>query len=87
MSLPVQTFMGITQQVFDNMAAEVKKDFGIAVAGSAGQASASGFTLCWSYDSASQSLTIQCLKKPWLVPSGTVQSRILKMVQQEESAV
>jgi hypothetical protein len=87
MSLPAQTFTGVTQAAFDRMAAEVQKDFGIAITGPNGQASASGFMLSWNYDAVGKVLVLQCLKKPWIVPVGTVQSRIAKMVQQEESAV
>jgi hypothetical protein len=35
-----------------------------------------GFTLKWSYDPSAQTLQIQCTKKPFLVPCGTVNGRI-----------
>ncbi|HEX8325083.1 MAG TPA: hypothetical protein VF595_14355 [Tepidisphaeraceae bacterium] len=49
---------------------------GYAVTGDAGEATASGVTLTWAYDSAAQTLTIQCTKHPFVLPCALVNAKI-----------
>lgn len=78
--LPPQTFTGITPERWAAIGAKVKEATGVVIANDAGHAAAHGFELGWSYDAAAAALTVQCLAKPFFVPSGTVQSRISTLV-------
>ncbi len=35
-----------------------------------------GVQMRWAYDPGAQTLTVQCLKKPWIFPADTVQTRL-----------
>jgi hypothetical protein len=46
-----------------------------------GEDSKSGFRLAWSYDPSAQTLEIQCLDKPFIVPCGVVNGRIAGLAE------
>lgn len=85
MALPEQKFAGITTARFNIICAEVKKQIGVEIATSSGQRSGKGlmgkYTVAWCFDPAAQTLTIQCLSKPFLVPAETVQADIAQLVK------
>jgi hypothetical protein len=80
MSLPAQTFTGITQVKFDAITAAVKAKIGITITADDGQDAADGFTISWTYSPDSETLIIQVLDKPWWAPDGTVQSQISNLI-------
>ncbi len=82
MALPILTFNGITQERFQAIAIQVKAQTGVAVSGNTGTAAQSGFRLTWNYVPGAQTLTIQCLDKPFFAPASMVQSKITDLVEQ-----
>jgi hypothetical protein len=60
----------------------IGSEYGISVDSERGEQSKSGFTLKWIYDSAAQTLEIQCLDKPFLIPCGVVNNRIAALADQ-----
>jgi hypothetical protein len=75
-----QIFDQITQEHF---VAIIQKaaEAGLPLAGNAGKASNSGFTLTWQYDSVGQLLEIQCLDAPFLVPCSVINGKIHDLVE------
>ena len=45
-----------------------------------GQASAKGVTISWSYDPNANTLTLQCLQKPWYVAASIIESKLDDLV-------
>lgn len=82
MALPVQSFQGITPARFAALAATVLEKVGVAVSGNSGTASYKDYTLTWTYDPATETLTLQCLKKPLDVPAWIVQNKIRSLVSE-----
>jgi hypothetical protein len=60
----------------------ISREYGIEIDSEQGEQSKSGFTLSWTYDAAAQTLAIQCVDKPFLIPCGVVNSRIAGLAQQ-----
>jgi hypothetical protein len=54
----------------------ISSEYGISVDSERGEGSKSGFTLTWTYDPSAQTLEIQCLEKPFIVPCGVISNRI-----------
>lgn len=53
---------------------------GLNLMGESGSTSYQGMDFSWSYDSAAQTLTIQCTEKPIFVPCGMIESRIRSLI-------
>jgi len=69
-------YAGVDSSKWECAKEVVKREYGIGIDSDQGEASERGFTLRWSYDANAQELEIQCTKKPFLVPCGTVNGRI-----------
>jgi hypothetical protein len=54
----------------------ISSEYGISVESDRGEESKSGFRLTWIYEASAQTLQIQCLDKPFLIPCGVVNNRI-----------
>jgi hypothetical protein len=74
-----QLFENITNEQFTCILGKAQAA-GINITGNAGTASADGITIVWNFDSAAQTLSIQCTAAPFLVPCGTINSRIHDIV-------
>ena len=79
MSCAKQTFANVTPDQFSALSAKAAAS-GISMSGNVGQASRSGFTVAWTYDPAAQTLEIQCVSGPFLVPCSTINGRIHDLV-------
>lgn len=79
--LDPQTFAGIAPAGFQAIADKVKAETGVTVEGNSGHASAKGFELGWQYDPEKETLVIQCLSKPFLIPASVVQAKIRQLVE------
>ena len=60
----------------------ISKAYGLSVESESGQESKSGFTMTWTYDADAQTLVLQCLDKPFLIPCGVVNGRINSLAEQ-----
>lgn len=49
-------------------------------------ASISGCTFYWSYDEASQTLTIQCVDRPWYKPCTFIAAKLQDLLKQARDA-
>ena len=74
------TFDGITRDKFQAIRARLRAQAHVEVVGDTGTATADGFTVTWTYTEAAQTLVIQCVKKPWLVPESMIESHIQDLV-------
>jgi hypothetical protein len=54
----------------------VSRNYGVDIESDRGEASKGGFALSWTYEPSDQTLEIQCVTKPFLVPCGVVNKRI-----------
>jgi hypothetical protein len=79
-SCATQVFSGITQGRFDCLV-EKAKDSGITIAGNAGEQSQDGVTIRWQFDSAKQSLELQCTGAPFFLSCETINGRIHDLVE------
>ncbi len=79
MACAKQIFDQITQEHFGSIVQKAA-EAGLPLAGNAGQASKSGFTVVWQYDPVGQLLEIQCLDAPFLVPCSMINGKIHDLV-------
>ena len=79
MTCAKQIFDQITQNQFASILQKAA-EAGLPLAGNAGQASKSGFTVAWQYDPVGQVLEIQCLDAPFLVPCSMINGKIHDLV-------
>lgn len=54
----------------------VRRKYGINIESDQGEEGKNGFRFAWNYNSANQTLQIQCVKRLFLVPCGPVNQRI-----------
>ena len=52
----------------------------ITISGNQGQDSKNGVTISWAFDPVAQTLDLQCLDKPFILPCGTITGRIQDVV-------
>jgi hypothetical protein len=69
-------YSGVDASKWEEARQTISSEYGINVDSEQGQDSKSGFTLTWTYDSSAQTLEIQCLEKPFIVPCGVISTRI-----------
>lgn len=74
-------FTGITRTRFQAIRARMAVVADVRSKGDSGTADGSGFRAAWSYDEASQTLTIQCTEKPFFITEGFVAGKIREMVE------
>ena len=80
MALVEQRYTGVTAERFADLAAKVKKETGVEIAGNSGSAAKSGYGFRWNYDSAAKVLAISILAKPWIVPMAAVERKLQEFV-------
>ena len=73
-------FENVTPEKFASLEDKAMAAAGIAVSGDTGEATAEGVTIQWSYDRASQKLTMQCTKKPFVIPCSLIDGKISEIV-------
>ena len=66
---------GITLEKYQTLIATAKAQ-GLDLTGATGSTSYQGLDFTWTYDSAGETLTIQCTGKPIFVPCSMIESRI-----------
>ena len=75
-----QIFNGVTQSRWDCIKQTIQTRTGVEIGTDSGTASKSGFTFQWNFDSAAQTLTIQCMEKPAFIPCESIESRLTAIV-------
>jgi hypothetical protein len=78
-SCAAQIFTNISSDQFACLVGKANAA-GIAISGNVGNASKDGITIQWSFDAGANTLTIQCTSSPFLVPCGTINSKIDELV-------
>ena len=73
-------FQNISRPRFQNIRARIRAQAEVSVDGDTGTAQGNGFGASWAYDEATQTLTIQCTKKPFFVPESMVADKIYALV-------
>jgi hypothetical protein len=74
-----QNFTGFTPERFDCLLQKAQA-VGIDITGNSGTASRDGIEIAWNFDPSAQTLTIQCIAAPLLVPCGLINSKIRTLV-------
>jgi len=75
MSCPAIELTGITAEKYQSLLATAKAQ-GLDLTGETGSTTFQSMDFAWTYDSAAQSLAIQCTNKPIFVPCSMIESRI-----------
>lgn len=75
-----QLFNGITQSRWDCIKQTIKTATRVEITTDSGTANQSGFSFQWNFDSAAQTLTIQCMEKPAFIPCESIESRLTAIV-------
>jgi len=75
----VQGFVNVTPTMYAKLVEDVAKA-GLALSGTSGRAEIHACTLEWKYDEAAQTLTLQCIAKPFYVPCETVNKQIRELI-------
>lgn len=78
MACDPQTFT-VTPDQYSALQVQVAKA-GLVISGDSGQDSYKGCTVSWLYDPTAQTLTMQCLSKPFFVSCGYVNGKIKEWV-------
>ena len=81
MSLPEQVFNDVTPAQFDTICKIVHDQCGITISELTGEGEKQGVGITWKYDHKGETLTLQCVKKPWIVPASMVQQKIKDAVE------
>jgi hypothetical protein len=76
------TFKGITRLRFKAIRARIhaQADW-MTILGDRGTAAGFGMTATWNFDEAAQTLTIQCTKKPLIIPERLIEGKIRQLVE------
>ena len=80
MALDPIVFQNVSPGQWERIRAGLAAD-GILVNSAQGEMERDGVRIRWRYDALRQTLTVQCLKKPWIYPSSAVQSRLQETFQ------
>jgi hypothetical protein len=70
------TYSGVDASKWARVKDVVSRSYGVNIESDRGEASKGGFGLRWAYEPSDQTLQIQCVTKPFLVPCGVVNKRI-----------
>jgi len=79
MSCAKQSFTQFGQSNFDCLKQKALS-IGITINSNQGQDSKNGVTISWAFDPVAQTLDLQCLDKPFILPCGTITGRIQDVV-------
>ncbi len=74
------TFRGVTRKGWDAIKRSASS-YGIH-GGDSGRAASQGFSISWHYDEGAQSLHIQCVDAPDLIPCSEINSRLRSTLRQ-----
>jgi len=74
-----QNFTGFTPERFDCLVQKAEAA-GIDITGNSGTASRDGIEITWNFDPTAQTLIIQCIAAPPLVPCGMINTKIRSLV-------
>jgi hypothetical protein len=74
-----QTFTGFTQAQFDCLVQKAATA-GIAISGNSGSGEQRGIAMSWSYDPATQTLTLHCTDKPIFLTCGMINGQVQNLV-------
>jgi hypothetical protein len=74
-----QIFSSITRERWVGMQSKALQ-IGVELVGDSGRASQKGFRFSWNYDEDLQTLTIQCLDRPFFAPPALVNSKLKELV-------
>jgi len=80
MALDPILFQNVSPGQWERIRAGLAAD-GILVNSAQGEMERDGVRIRWSYDALRQTLTVQCLKKPWIYPASAVQARLQETFQ------
>jgi len=81
MSCEPLTFKNISREKFQAVRARIRAQAEVvSIAGDMGTAEGNGFKAQWTYDEPNQTLTIQCLQKPFFVSESLVADKIHVLV-------
>jgi hypothetical protein len=69
-------YSGVDAGKWESARQTISSEYGMNIGSEAGEESKSGFKLRWSYDPSAQTLEIQCIDKPFLIPCGVVNGKI-----------
>lgn len=75
-----QRFTGITPKVRDILV-RLCKAIDVDITGTAGVTEAKGYRFEYLYDPATSTLELQCLKKPFYAPCGSVEKKVRDLVE------
>lgn len=75
MPLEPITFKPVQPGDWDKIRRGLARD-GIVITEPQGVLERDGIQMRWAYDPAQQTLTVQCMKKPWLIPASAVQQKL-----------
>jgi hypothetical protein len=81
MSCDQQTFSQVSQSAFDCLKQKALA-IGITIDSDQGQSSKNGITVAWKFDPDTQTLELVCTEKPFIIPCGTINSKIREVVDQ-----
>ncbi len=73
-------FNNVKREHFLAVRARIRAQADVQVLGDTGTAAGNGITAKWEYDEPSQTLTIQCLTKPFWISEGIVAAGIRDLV-------
>ena len=74
-----QVFSNFSSDRFARLTAKAAAD-GLTIAGPSGTFTHYGVTVTWTYDATSQTLTIQCIKAPFLPGCGAINASIHNLI-------
>lgn len=86
MNTIIRTYSGITPAYFAQLDEEAESLLGMNLSGNAGQASAHGVTISWSYSPDAQILTFSLVSKPFYVPMGVLQDHLDQLIHGQATA-
>lgn len=74
------TYNNMTQAAWQSTQQAVAQ-YGIQITRDSDSASSDGFTVHWSYNGATETLSIQCTDSPFLVPCSIINSKINDVIE------
>jgi hypothetical protein len=75
----------VTPEGYEILTAKARRA-GIPLSGNSGSAALFGIEVCWNYLAETQELTVQCLRTPFFMKQGEVESKIRSLVEQTATA-
>jgi hypothetical protein len=86
MACDPQLFSGVDAATLASIKDSLKREYGFSIDADMGEQTHRGFTFEWAYEASEQSLRIQCVGKPLLVPCGVINNRINELAAKSGAA-